>query len=110
MPNFDDPYRSIDDNIFESEINRADGKTVLLLVYNEGNDSRAMNRVLLTYAKHHPEIVYRTIIGLESKKILKYVGGTMPITIFFQKGEFKQVIAGLLELKHIEERLKHLSE
>jgi len=110
MPCGDYSYRTINDHIFESEINRADGKTVLLLVWNDGKNSRAMNRTLLTYAKQHPEIVYRVIVGFESKKILKYVGGDMPMTIVFQKGEFKQVIAGVSELQHIEKRLKLLSE
>lgn len=110
MNNNDYAYRDINDHIFESEINREDDKTVLLLVWSEGRDSRVMNRVLLAYAKDHPEIVYRRIVGRESKKILKYVGGTLPMTLIFQKGEFRQVIAGESELEYIEKRLKQLSE
>ncbi|MEI7792154.1 MAG: hypothetical protein WCI57_01550 [Candidatus Berkelbacteria bacterium] len=102
MNNIDDSYRNINDYIFDSEINRADGKVVLLLVWNEVAKSRLMNHTLLAFAKDHPEIVYRRIIGLESKRILKYVGGTMPITLIFKKGELKQAIAGTLESEYIQ--------
>jgi hypothetical protein len=110
MNNIDDSYRNINDHIFDSEINRKDGKVVLLLVWNEVMQSKVMNRTLLSFAKEHPEIVYRRIVGLESKRIRKYVSGAMPITLIFQKGELRQAIAGPQESEYIQGLLSWLGK